>query len=268
MVTSNATRLSAVLTIAVYVGTLVFGYLIVDGMLRVWSHFDRVLTATENSLSTSGPATVEIAAGLKATDTLLASVQVMLAITTVFTAAFPVLLVVFGAVFGREWISGRVSQAVEDGLRRTQESIFARLYHHLSWLDWRRLHNAEQQDLDVAIGYSEKALKLTQDPDIRIEIKSNLAYYYAEAGKQERKIVALRYAAEAKDYYMREGISESYVANDIFVRMKYANPCDQIVLRPLVSEIRDLIVSHSQLRVELERYLDEIRQKCPQAITD
>jgi hypothetical protein len=177
-------------------------------------------------------------------------------------------VVVFLAVMGlvsvtaaREWIrtEARTTTAAEIG------KVTGRLYSSLSYIEWARFAK-EKPDLTMAILLGEKALELAsaaRDEETIVVAKTSLAYYYAQLLRQDKKEVALDYARYGRDAFVKFSRYTNLLANDIYVRMRFAPDCDAQTLGQLKSEAEDFSRRFPDLREELEGYIHEMKKKCP-----
>ncbi len=253
--------------------------IILAGWLALIIRYFQTLGAIAAAPIPTGGQIQVAAAELRAAERNLESLQVMLQVAVIFTVFVPVLLAILATLYASEWVDERIEKRLSEVEERATKQIRkdfqgeinrtrAFLYSHLGVVEWRRLHDA--RDLDQAITFARGALSVV-DPvhaDVSAVIKSNLAYYYAEAGKLDRKEEALRFASEARAYYSvrSEPGWEFLLANDVYVRMRYANACDIKTLQPVADEIRDLMAFHPNLQMELTGYLSELRGKCPAVV--
>lgn len=240
------------------------------GWIFIASKFSEILARIGSAPPAPAGSILQAAAAeLRAAERLLESLQVVLAAATVFSALFPILAAILAAIYARHWVDERVKEGtkaiVTTELGKTQKRQSAVFYNHLAVVEWRRLHSDEERGLDYAITFASGALPLAEDPDIQATVKSNLSFYWAESGALEKREQALQYSQYARDFFKRnpDDKFQFILANDIFVRMRYAQNCDVKTLQPIADEIRELMAFHSDLESELTKYLAEAKVKCP-----
>jgi hypothetical protein len=190
----------------------------------------------------------------------LQTAQIVLGATAVILTLAAILAAVVTVTIAREWIR---NQARETAGREIGK-VTGRIYSALSYIEWERA-NREKADLSLAIQLGERALEASAeafDEESVLVAESNLAYYYAQKGLPEKKEVALEYARLVRDAYPKYQ-RKTFLANHIYVRMRYAADCDAQTLEPIKREAEDLRERIPALADEMEEYIEEMKTKCP-----
>lgn len=113
--------------------------------------------------------------------------------------------------------------------------------------------------LHLATTFTERALKYDpKEEDLLAQIKSNLAFYYAERGLEEKRALALEYANFAKSKFP-DFHEESWLVNYGFVRMRYATT--EVELDEAIIYLQHLHDTYPDLKEEVKDYLDGANRK-------
>lgn len=119
---------------------------------------------------------------------------------------------------------------------------------------------------DHAINQTERALTLNpKEEQVRGRIQSNLAYYYAERGREEDRGRAIELATDSVDLFHKYPHRIAWLANDIFTRVIYAQSWEE--LNEVVEDANRVRRLYPDIRDEINEYLeladsraDEFRQ--------
>lgn len=172
----------------------------------------------------------------------------------------------------------RANQTMEEMKTRTKEMLdvlstnyknaqpkilieYSRFYLRFGFMEWEvaRTAPADQRSrlLSSAIRDTEGALYLNP-PNERLltDIKSNLAYYYAELLLQDKRDLALTYAREAAELVPKYGQSAlNWLANYGYVRKQFASTPEE--RDAANSYLKELSLDYPVLTAEVDDYLKE-----------
>ncbi len=165
------------------------------------------------------------------------------------------LFVGLAGLIGFTYLKNVIQEWGRQGARHEFNALLARVYLSLAFVEWAR-ERGRKQGLTYAIQYGEAALEAARaagDEERTTVAESNLAYFYAEEGLAERREIALEYAKRSRENFVKFPQTRSLLANNIYVRTKYAAECDVSALAPLQKDAEALMQRFPELAEELAK---------------
>ena len=167
---------------------------------------------------------------------------------------------------GFSWLSNFIDKKVGERVREGLESyrqdmkdyvdLFnCRVHTYLGYMAWH------DKRIDEAIRITETALQFTVDPNSEwlAHVKSNLAFYYAQAGRKDLKTKAIEYAQFAISRLPAFPHRINWAANEGYVRLKFAEGDEE--KKAAVEVCRDVRNKYPGLASEMNEYLEEAGER-------
>jgi hypothetical protein len=161
----------------------------------------------------------------------------------------------------RGWVRERARETANVEINR----FAARVWSGMGFIEWARVRG-KSKGLALAIELEDRALAAAmqaEDVERVAIIKSNLAYFYAEEALSNKKEIALEYARQGSDSFLKYPGTTQFLPNSVYVRMRYADASDESTLRSLKAEAEDLVRRFPKHEDELRDYIREMEEKCP-----